>query len=195
MILLVDNYDSFTYNLVHFLGELGAATEVVRNDDLDVAGALARQPSAIVISPGPCGPEDAGISVDLVRQAGGRVPILGVCLGHQAVAMAYGARVGRGNVPMHGKVTAIHHDGSGLFAGLPQPLQGTRYHSLVVERRALPASLQITATSQDGTIMGLVHRQHPVYGVQFHPESIDTAHGQRLLANFLAGPHSERSAA
>ncbi len=195
MILLIDNYDSFTYNLVHFLGELGAATEVVRNDALDVGAALARRPSGIVISPGPCGPEDAGISVELVRAAAGTVPLLGVCLGHQAVGQAYGARVGRGNAPMHGKVTEIDHDGSAVFAGLPTPLHATRYHSLVVQRDGLPECLRVTAQSRDGTIMGLAHRQQPVYGVQFHPESIDTSHGQRLLANFLAGLTPERSAA
>lgn len=194
MILLVDNYDSFTYNLVHFLGELGAETQVVRNDDLAVDDVVARQPSAIVISPGPCGPAEAGISVDLVRQAAGRIPLLGVCLGHQAVGAAFGARIDRGNAPMHGKVTAIDHDGSGVFAGLLNPLQATRYHSLIVQRAGLPESLRVTATSE-GTIMGLAHRHHPVYGVQFHPESIDTTQGKRLLANFLAGQNPERSAA
>jgi anthranilate synthase component 2 len=185
MLLLIDNYDSFTYNLVHFLGELGADCVVRRNDALTAAEALAMKPEAIVLSPGPCTPDDAGICLELIRRAAGTVPILGVCLGHQSIGQAYGGRIVRARVPMHGKLSAISHDGGGVFRGLPNPFRATRYHSLVVERASLPADLAVTAETEDGTIMGLAHRRHPVHGVQFHPESIATEHGHRLLANFL----------
>jgi anthranilate synthase component 2 len=185
MLLLIDNYDSFTWNLVHFLGEEGAECVVHRNDALTAADALAMKPQAIVLSPGPCTPDEAGICVELIRKAEGTVPILGVCLGHQAIGQAYGGKVVRAKVPMHGKLSAIHHDNSGVFRGLPKPFRATRYHSLVVERASLPADLAMTAETEDGTIMGLAHRRHPVHGVQFHPESIATEHGHRLLANFL----------
>ena len=186
MILLLDNYDSFTWNLAHRLGELGAAVRVVRNDAMGVAEALALRPAGVVISPGPCTPAEAGISVELVRQAPPALPILGVCLGHQAIAAAHGARVGRCREVMHGKVSAIAHDGTGLFAGLPQELPVTRYHSLDVEEASLPPALRVTARSRSGVVMGLAHRERPVHGVQFHPESIATEAGPRLLANFLA---------
>jgi anthranilate synthase component II len=186
MLLLIDNYDSFTYNLFHYLGELGARVEVRRNDAIDAAQALALRPDAIVISPGPCDPDHAGVSLDLVHAAAGHCPLLGVCLGHQAIGQAFGGKVVRAAVPMHGKLSAIHHDGQGLFAGLPSPFQATRYHSLVVERESLPEDLVVTARTEDGVIMGLAHRSLPVVGVQFHPESIETEHGHRLLANFLA---------
>jgi len=184
MFLLIDNYDSFTYNLWHFLGELGAEVRVARNDSLTVAAALAMKPRGIVISPGPSDPDHAGICLDLVRRAG-NVPVLGVCLGHQAIGQAMGARIVRARVPMHGKLSAIRHDGSGVFAGLPSPFNATRYHSLIVERASLPESLRITAETEDGIIMGLVHRERPLHGVQFHPESIASASGHDLLRNFL----------
>lgn len=185
MLLLIDNYDSFTYNLFHYLGELGARVEVRRNDVLDTDEALRLRPSAIVISPGPCDPDRAGISLDLIRAAAGLCPLLGVCLGHQAIAQAFGARIGRAHSVMHGKLSEIHHDGSGLFAGLPTPFRATRYHSLIAEPDTLPEELVVNARTHDGTIMGLRHRRLPVHGVQFHPESIATEHGHRLLANFL----------
>jgi anthranilate synthase component 2 len=185
MLLLIDNYDSFAYNLVHYLGEEGAACAVRRNDAISVEDALALKPQAIVLSPGPCTPDEAGICVELVRAAAGRVPLLGVCLGHQAIGQAFGGKVVRASVPMHGKLSAIRHDGTGLFRGLPSPFRATRYHSLIVERASLPADLAVTAETEDGTIMGLAHRRHPIWGVQFHPESIATEHGHRLLANFL----------
>jgi anthranilate synthase component 2 len=185
MLLLIDNYDSFAYNLVHYLGEEGAACAVRRNDAISVEDALALKPQAIVLSPGPCTPDEAGICVELVRAAAGRVPLLGVCLGHQAIGQAFGGKVVRANVPMHGKLSAIRHDNSGVFRGLPSPFRATRYHSLIVERASLPADLAVTAETEDGTIMGLAHRRHPIWGVQFHPESIATEHGHRLLANFL----------
>jgi anthranilate synthase component 2 len=185
MLLLIDNYDSFAYNLVHYLGEEGASCVVRRNDAISVEDALAMTPQAIVLSPGPCTPDEAGICVELVRAAAGRVPLLGVCLGHQAIGQAFGGKVVRASVPMHGKLSAIRHDGTGLFRGLPSPFRATRYHSLIVERASLPADLAVTAETEDGTIMGLAHRRHPVWGVQFHPESIATEHGHRLLANFL----------
>jgi anthranilate synthase component 2 len=184
MLLLIDNYDSFTYNLVHFLGELGAACEVVRNDKLTASEALAKSPKAIVLSPGPCTPNEAGICLDLIREAAGRVPILGVCLGHQAIGQAYGGTVVR-TTPMHGKLSEVSHENRGLFEGLPNPLHVTRYHSLVVEAASLPACLEVTARTRDGTIMGLAHTEHPVHGVQFHPESIASEAGHDLLANFL----------
>ena len=186
MLLLLDNYDSFTYNLYHYLGELGAEVQVSRNDALTVAEALALRPRAIVISPGPCDPDRAGISLDLVRAAANLCPILGVCLGHQAIAQAFGGRIVRAPQIMHGKLSAIEHEGAGLFRGLPTPFMATRYHSLVAEPASLPVCLAVTARTADGVIMGLAHRERPIYGVQFHPESIATEHGHRLLGNFLA---------
>jgi len=185
MLLLIDNYDSFTYNLYHFLGELGATIDVRRNDALTAVEAMALRPQAIVLSPGPCDPARAGICLDLIRAAAGHVPVLGVCLGHQAIGEAFGGRVVRAPVPMHGKVSRIFHRGAGVFAGLPSPFTGTRYHSLTVERAGFPAELEITAESDDGLIMGLQHRELPLFGVQFHPESIASEHGHALLANFL----------
>jgi anthranilate synthase component 2 len=184
MFLLIDNYDSFTYNLWHFLGELGAEVLVKRNDALSVEAALALKPEGIVISPGPSDPDHAGICLDLICRAG-NVPLLGVCLGHQAIGQAMGGKIVRAPVPMHGKLSAIHHDGTGVFAGLPNPLQATRYHSLIVERQSLPPSLRVTAETDDGLIMGLVHRDRPLHGVQFHPESIASVAGHSLLKNFL----------
>jgi anthranilate synthase/aminodeoxychorismate synthase-like glutamine amidotransferase len=194
MILLIDNYDSFTWNLVQFLGDLGAACDVRRNDALGVAEALALQPAAIVLSPGPCTPNEAGICLDLIRAASGTVPILGVCLGHQAIGQAFGGQVVRAPVPMHGKISPMQHLGTDLFAGLPSPFPATRYHSLVVDRPSLPDTLVETAwtdeVAADGSprrlIMGLRHRSAPIWGVQFHPESIASAHGHEILANFLA---------
>jgi anthranilate synthase component 2 len=186
MILLIDNYDSFTYNLVHYLSELGAEVEVRRNDVLSAEEALALKPEAVVMSPGPCDPDHAGICLDLIRKGAGRVPMLGVCLGHQAIGQAFGGRVVRAPVPMHGKVSAIHHRGGGVFQGLPSPFHATRYHSLVVARDGLPPALEITAETEDGVVMGLRHREFPIYGVQFHPESIASEHGHALLSNFLA---------
>jgi anthranilate synthase component 2 len=183
MFLLIDNYDSFTYNLWHYLGELGAEVVVRRNDEITVEEALAMRPQGIVISPGPSDPDHAGICLELVRRAG-TIPLLGVCLGHQAVGQAFGGTVVRAPVPMHGKVSAIRHDGSGVFAGLPNPFAATRYHSLIVERASLPAALAATAET-DGLIMGLTHRERPVHGVQFHPESIASEKGHDLLRNFL----------
>lgn len=187
MLLLIDNYDSFTYNLYHYLGVLGATVEVRRNDGIDVAGALAMRPEAIILSPGPCDPDRAGICLPLVAAAAGNgIPLLGVCLGHQAIGQAFGGRVVAATAIMHGKVDAIRHDGSGVFAGLPSPFTATRYHSLAVERESLPAVLRVTAEVADGTIMGLAHRDLPIHGVQFHPESIASEHGHALLGNFLA---------
>ncbi len=183
MYLLIDNYDSFTYNLWHYLGELGAEVVVERNDALSVEAALALKPQGIVISPGPSDPDHAGICLELVRRAG-QIPLLGVCLGHQAIGQAFGGKVVRAPAPMHGKVSEIRHDGSGIFAGLPNPLPATRYHSLIVERESLPAALAVTAEC-DGLIMGLAHRERPVQGVQFHPESIASVGGHDLLRNFL----------
>jgi len=186
MLLLIDNYDSFTWNLVHYLGDLGARVEVRRNDALDVAGALALRPAAIVLSPGPCDPDRAGICLDLTAAAAeARVPLLGVCLGHQTIGQAFGGRVVRAGAIVHGKTDAIHHNGSGVFARLPSPFEATRYHSLAVARDGLPGCLRVTAETADGEIMGLAHRDLPVHGVQFHPESIASAHGHALLRNFL----------
>ncbi len=204
LILLIDNYDSFTFNLVHFLGDLGARCQVRRNDALSVAEAMAMRPEAIVLSPGPCTPNEAGICLDLVAAAAeGGVPLLGVCLGHQAIGQAFGGAVVRAPVPMHGKLSSVRHRGSDLFAGLPDPVRMTRYHSLVVERASLPDALEATAWvgevgigamgvgemggggAGDGLIMGLAHRTLPVWGVQFHPESIASEHGHALLGNFL----------
>jgi anthranilate synthase component 2 len=187
MILLLDNYDSFTYNLYQYLSELGAQVTVKRNDELTVGEAAALAPEKIVISPGPCTPNEAGISIALIRELGATIPILGVCLGHQAIGAAYGGTVVRAPKVMHGKLSNIHHNGQGVFAGLPAPFRATRYHSLIVRRDDLPDCLEITAWTDDGLIMGLRHREHPVQGVQFHPESIMTEAGKELLRNFLAG--------
>jgi anthranilate synthase component 2 len=189
MILLIDNYDSFTFNLVHYLGDLGAACDVRRNDSLTADEALALEPEAIVLSPGPCSPNEAGICCDLVGKAAGRVPVLGVCLGHQAIGQVFGGDVVRARTPMHGKVSRIRHRGSDVFAGLPSPFGATRYHSLVVDPETLPETLVPTAWTEDGVIMGLRHRDLPVFGVQFHPESIASEHGHDILANFLAIAH------
>ena len=186
MILLIDNYDSFTFNLVHLLGHLGVRSEVVRNDQLTPAQALAKQPDAIILSPGPCTPNEAGICLGLIQEAAGRVPILGVCLGHQAIGQAFGADVVRGPAPMHGKVSPVTHHGDPLFAAIPSPFDAARYHSLVVAPDTLPETLEPTAWSEDGVIMALRHRALPIFGVQFHPESIASQHGHTLLANFLA---------
>jgi anthranilate synthase component II len=185
MILLIDNYDSFTYNLVHYLYELGMVVEVVRNDAIDLAQINARAPRAIVLSPGPCTPNEAGICLDVITYFGAKMPILGVCLGHQAIGQAYGAQVVRAPYVMHGKTSAILHNSQSVFAGLPTPFTATRYHSLVVDKASLPDCLEVTAHTDDGLIMGLAHKIHPVHGVQFHPESIATQHGHALLANFL----------
>jgi anthranilate synthase component 2 len=185
MILLIDNYDSFTFNLVHYLGELGAACEVRRNDAITVDEATALDPEAIVISPGPCSPNEAGICLDLIRATAGRIPLLGVCLGHQAIGQAFGGHVIRAPAPMHGKVSAMRHDGTGVFAGLPDPFKATRYHSLTVDPATLPACLIANAHTEDGVIMGLRHDTHAIHGVQFHPESIASEHGHALLRNFL----------
>jgi anthranilate synthase component 2 len=185
MLLLIDNYDSFTYNLVHYLGELGAACHVVRNDKITVAAAIKRKPKGIVLSPGPCTPNEAGICLELIEQAGPKIPILGVCLGHQAIGQAYGGKVVRAPVLMHGKLSRITNTGKGVFQGLPRSFEVTRYHSLIVAREGLPSSLTVTAKTADGLIMGLQHKTHPVHGVQFHPESIASEHGHALLANFL----------
>ena len=187
MILLIDNYDSFTYNLYQYLTELGAEVEVRRNDEITVDEVAARlgEIERVVVSPGPCTPVEAGISVEVIQELGPRVPILGVCLGHQAIGAAYGGDVVRAEVVMHGKTSRIHHAGKGVFAGLPRPFEATRYHSLIVDRDTLPACLEITAETEDGVIMGLRHREHPVEGVQFHPESILTSTGKELLATFL----------
>ena len=183
--LLVDNYDSFTYNLWHFFGELGADVVVHRNDKITVDEVLSLKPAGIILSPGPCDPDRAGICLDLIRTANGSVPILGVCLGHQAIGQAYGGNVVRAPQPMHGKLSRIHHGGESVFRGLEDGFQATRYHSLVVDRATLPASLEVTAETDDGLIMGLRHKTHPVHGVQFHPESIASEHGHALLKNFL----------
>ncbi|MFC7302449.1 anthranilate synthase component II [Cognatiluteimonas weifangensis] len=190
MLLMLDNYDSFTFNLVQYLQALGAEVEVVRNDALSVAQIAARAPERIVISPGPCTPDQAGVSLELIRALGPRIPILGVCLGHQAIGQAYGGQVVRAGRIMHGKTSRIRHRGAGVFAGLPDGFEATRYHSLVVDAAALPPCLEVTAWSEhaDGgveALMGLRHREHPVEGVQFHPESILTEHGHALLKNFL----------
>ena len=186
MILLIDNYDSFTFNLYHFLGDIGARSEVWRNDKLSVADALAMQPEAIVLSPGPCTPTEAGICLELIAAAAGKIPLFGVCLGHQAIGQAFGGRVIRAAEPMHGKVSQITHTGTDILEGLPSPFKATRYHSLVVERDALPDTLVPTAWTDDGLIMAMHHRTLPIYGVQFHPESIASEHGHTILANFLA---------
>ncbi len=186
MLLLIDNYDSFTYNLVHYLGELGTEVTIRRNDALSVTEAMAMKPAGILLSPGPCDPDRAGICLALTRAAADtRTPLLGVCLGHQSIGQAFGGKVVRCDEIVHGKLGAMHHDGSGVFTGLPSPFAATRYHSLVVERDSLPEALQITAWLENGTIMGLRHRELPIHGVQFHPESIASEHGHALLKNFL----------
>ena len=185
MVLVIDNYDSFTFNLVQFLGELGAELEVRRNDEIDIAGVRSLQPDRIVISPGPCTPKEAGISVQLVEAMADKVPILGVCLGHQSIAEAFGGKVVRAPYLMHGKTSLVKHDGRTVFEGLPQDFVATRYHSLIVERESLPQSLGVTAWTEDGVVMGIRHREWPVEGVQFHPESILTDQGKVLLGNFL----------
>jgi anthranilate synthase component 2 len=185
MLLMIDNYDSFTYNLVQYLGELGQEVKVVRNDEMSVEAVEGLAPERIVLSPGPCTPNEAGISLDLIKRFAGRVPILGVCLGHQAIGQAFGGRIIHAKTLMHGKVSRIHHTGAGVFRGLPTPYDATRYHSLAIERESCPAELEVTAWTDDGEIMGVRHRSLPVEGVQFHPESILTQHGHALLANFL----------
>ncbi len=186
MFLLIDNYDSFTYNLYHFLGELGAEIAVHRNDKITVEAALELHPQGIVLSPGPCDPDRAGICLELIKAAAeGGVPVLGVCLGHEAIGQAFGGRIERAPQPMHGKLSEIRHEAGSVFAQLPSPLKATRYHSLVVARDSLPATLEVTAETEDGIIMGLQHRELPLHGVQFHPESIASEHGHALLRNFL----------
>jgi len=186
MILVIDNYDSFTYNLVHYLNELGAETLVHRNDALSAAEALALKPAGVLLSPGPCTPNEAGVCLELLASAPADLPILGVCLGHQSIGQAFGGQVVRAKALMHGKTSPIHHTGKGVFEGLKNPFTATRYHSLSVPRETLPAELEVTAWTDDGEVMGLQHRARPVHGVQFHPESIATECGHELLANFLA---------
>ena len=185
MLLLIDNYDSFTYNLFHYLAELGADIVVKRNDEISVADVFAMRPESVVLSPGPCTPNEAGICLDLIGAANGELPILGVCLGHQAIGQAYGGHIVRANAPMHGKLSRIHHTGKGVFRGLNNDFEATRYHSLTIDPESMPAELEVTATTSDGTIMGAMHRKHPVHGVQFHPESIASENGHALLKNFL----------
>jgi anthranilate synthase/aminodeoxychorismate synthase-like glutamine amidotransferase len=187
MILLIDNYDSFVYNLARYVQELGEEPLVRRHDAIAVDEILGLAPSHIIISPGPCSPNEAGISTEVVRQVGQHIPILGVCLGHQCIGAAYGGLIVRAGVPMHGKTSRIHHAGTGLFTGLPDPFIATRYHSLVIASRSIPPELRVTATSEDGEIMAVQHAVHPVYGVQFHPESVLTEHGYRILDHFLHG--------
>jgi len=186
MFLLIDNYDSFTYNLYHYLGEEGAICKVVRNDQITLAEIDALDPQAIILSPGPCTPNEAGVCLDIIGALGDRIPILGVCLGHQAIGQAYGGIVKRAPHLMHGKVSQIRHNSRGIFAGINGDFAGARYHSLIVDRASLPADLEIVAESDDRLIMGMAHRDHPVHGVQFHPESIASEHGHRLIRNFLA---------
>jgi anthranilate synthase component II len=195
VILVIDNYDSFTFNLVQYLGELGETLEVHRNDRLTVDDVMTMSPEAIVVSPGPCTPREAGISVDVIRECGPRIPVLGVCLGHQAIGEAFGGRVIRASRVMHGKQSAIEHDGSGLFEGIPSPLRVMRYHSLVVEHSSLPSVLEITARAADdpAEIHAMRHREHPVWGVQFHPESILTESGRDILRNFLKLAEARRA--
>lgn len=193
MILLIDNYDSFVYNLARYVRELGEQALVRRHDVLSLDQIRHLSPSHIIISPGPCSPKEAGISTEVVRQLGGEIPILGVCLGHQCIGAAYGGVIARAGMPMHGKISRIHHEGSGIFSGLPNPFIATRYHSLVIAPDSMPSSLRVTARSDDGEIMAVQHATHPVYGVQFHPESVLTEHGYRLLDHFLHGvPASPR---
>jgi len=186
VILLLDNYDSFTYNLAQYLGELGCQVEVHRNDRISVEQIAQRKPERIVISPGPCTPQEAGISVEMIQKLAEKIPILGVCLGHQAIGAAFGGKIIRAPKLFHGKTSQIRHDGSGVFRGLPNPFTATRYHSLIVERKSLPAELQVTAETDDDIIMGMQHRHYPLMGVQFHPESVLTESGKQLLKNFLS---------
>ena len=185
MLLLIDNYDSFTYNLFHYLGELGAEVRVVRNDEISAAEALGMKPEGIVLSPGPCTPNEAGICLDVIKQANGSMPILGVCLGHQAIGQVYGGAIVRAPEPMHGKLSRVHHTGKSVFRGLNNDFLATRYHSLTIDPPSLPSVLEVTATSDDGVIQGVMHKTHPVHGVQFHPESIASENGHALLNNFL----------
>ena len=185
MLLIIDNYDSFTYNLVHYFGELGAEMKIIRNDAMSVAEIRALQPSRICISPGPCTPNEAGVSCAVIEAFGPHIPILGVCLGHQSIGQVYGGDVIRAERLMHGKTSPIHHNGTSVFKGVPNPFEATRYHSLIVKRETLPECLEITAWTAENEIMGLRHKQHPVHGVQFHPESILTQEGMQLLKNFL----------
>lgn len=185
MILLIDNYDSFTYNLLHYVAVKGVEVVVKRNDELTADTALKLKPKGIILSPGPCDPDKAGICLELIGKAAGKVPMLGVCLGHQAIGQAFGGKVIRGEKPMHGKVSDVTHTQKGIFKGLPTPFQATRYHSLIVERQSLPEVLEVTAETSDGTIMGLQHKHYPIHGVQFHPESIASEHGHRLIENFV----------
>jgi len=185
MLLLIDNYDSFTYNLFHYLGELGEEVKVVRNDQISAKEALTLKPHAIVISPGPCDPDRAGICLELITKAAGKVPLLGVCLGHQSIGQAYGGTIVRAPTPMHGKLSRIHHSRKSVFDKLEDGFEATRYHSLVVDRKTFPEALEITAETDDGIIMGLMHKTYPVHGVQFHPESIASQHGHMILKNFL----------
>jgi len=185
-VLVIDNYDSFTYNLVQYLGELGAKLKVIRNDDVTVEDISEMKSDAIVISPGPCTPKEAGISVEVVRKLHQKIPILGVCLGHQSIGEAFGARIVKADQIFHGKTSEILHNGRGVFKNIPSPFTATRYHSLVVEKESVPGELELTAWTEDGTIMGLKHKQYPTYGVQFHPESIATKHGKQVLKNFLS---------
>lgn len=186
MITLIDNYDSFTYNLVHYFGELGAEADVVRNDKITVDEVIERAPKALVLSPGPCSPNEAGVCLELVERCAGKFPIFGVCLGHQTIGQVFGGKVINAPVLMHGKTSQISHDEKNIFKGLPSPFTATRYHSLIVEEESLPDCLEITAKSDDGLIMGLSHKEHPIYGVQFHPESIASDFGHKILANFMA---------
>lgn len=195
MILVIDNYDSFTYNLVHYLNELGASTVVKRNDALSAAQAIALKPDAVLLSPGPCAPEQAGICLEFLTSAPADLPILGVCLGHQAIGQAFGGQVVRAKSIMHGKTSLIHHENKSVFVGLPNPFTAARYHSLAVERATLPNELEVTAWTDDGEIMGLAHNTRPIHGVQFHPESIATEGGHALLANFLDLAGVKRAAA
>jgi anthranilate synthase component 2 len=185
MLVLIDNYDSFTYNLFHYLGQLGAETVVKRNDEISVAELLAMKPEGVVLSPGPCTPNEAGICLELIAKAQGRLPILGVCLGHQSIGQAYGGTIVRAPEPMHGKLSRVHHTAKSVFRGLNNDFLATRYHSLTILPESMPADLEVTAKSDDGVIMGVMHKKHPVHGVQFHPESIASENGHALLANFL----------
>ncbi|HEY5899123.1 MAG TPA: aminodeoxychorismate/anthranilate synthase component II [Burkholderiales bacterium] len=192
MVLMIDNYDSFTYNLVQYFAELGEEVMVRRNDEIGVEEAAALRPSTVVISPGPSAPDHAGVSLEVIRRLGGQVPILGVCLGHQAIGQAFGGKVVRAKRVMHGKVSAVRHDGEGVFQGLPEQFEATRYHSLAVERASLPPCLKVTAEAEDGEIMGLRHRELALEGVQFHPEALLTEHGHRMLQNFIKGARKEK---
>jgi anthranilate synthase component 2 len=197
MFVLIDNYDSFTYNLYHFLGELGAEVKVWRNDAISVDEVLGMNPQGVILSPGPCTPDEAGICLEMVERGAGRLPILGVCLGHQSIGQAFGGKIIRGPKPMHGKVSHVSHQGKGIFAEIPDGFAATRYHSLVIERESAPEALEVTAQTEDGMIMGVQHREHPIFGVQFHPESIASEHGHQLLGNFLrlAGHNATRKVA